>query len=153
MQHPGRVSFKFIDKMQLVSGFWLGTVGAREQGWLVHGGRSPDPQSPLSSPFAGDSPGGTHPAWPGGFQVPVWAFCGIVERHFVPPCFSFPQAEWDAHPVTAVAFWWVLAERLRLLCESCLSPDGQDPGANRVQGELVQRSEDADGAQDVRPHQ
>lgn len=52
MQHPGRVSFKFIDKMQLVSDFLLGTVRDREQGWLVHGRRCPDPQSPLSPPFA-----------------------------------------------------------------------------------------------------
>jgi len=41
MQHPGRVSFKFIDKMQLVSGSSLEDRGAGDQGWLVHGGMSP----------------------------------------------------------------------------------------------------------------
>lgn len=40
MQHPGRVSFKFIDKMQLVSGFLLGKWD-RKQGWLVAGPQIP----------------------------------------------------------------------------------------------------------------
>lgn len=58
MQHPGRVSFKFIDKMQLVSSFLLGTRGQRGQGPGLAGAQrgSPHPQCPLSCPPLQEGP-------------------------------------------------------------------------------------------------
>lgn len=54
MQHPGRVSFKFINKMQLVSGSLLGTREQKGTGtrasWCTGQGGSAGPQSPLSRP-------------------------------------------------------------------------------------------------------
>lgn len=72
MQHPGRVSFKFISKVQLVSGSsagtgrWKGTgTGAGSLGALGCPYRGApllptDPMSPQSSPFAGGRSG---PSW------------------------------------------------------------------------------------------
>lgn len=58
MQHPGRVSFKFINKMQLVSGSLLGTgeqkgTGTRA-GWCMGQGGSAGLPSPV--PLCGRLP-------------------------------------------------------------------------------------------------